>query len=197
MNGLRIPEGMGQNVRIISGSRRGHKLFEFEGEDIRPTTDRVKESIFNMIQFYISGANVLDLFAGSGALAFEAVSRGAAHAVLVDQDKRSVALEERNLRALRFDKQAEIVQADVFSYLKSRSEAFDIIFMDPPYNQGYVEPVLDAVCRYNALKPGGIVVLETDETDEPSEHKELTALKRRKYGRSVITVFERRQEGQA
>ena len=179
-------------MRIISGCRRGHKLYEFEGKDVRPTTDRVKEAVFNLIQMYVTGSRVLDMFAGSGALSFEALSRGAVSAVLVDRDKRSVDIIRKNIEALRFDGLCTIVNGSCFDYLRRYDgDGFDIVFLDPPYNMGLIEPSLEAVAGGGALSENGIVVLESDSTDFRGEVPGLQIVKQRRYGRTYITVYSR------
>ena len=178
-------------MRIISGSRRGHKLHEFEGYDVRPTTDRVKESIFNLIQNYIPSSRVLDMFAGSGALSFEALSRGAIYAVLVDCDRKSVELIKKNVHELKFEDICEVKEASCFSYVKNCDERFDIIFLDPPYNKGLIEPALEAISQYGLLSDTGIVLLESDNTDFKSDFPGLSMVKQRRYGRTFVTIYKR------
>lgn len=178
-------------MRIISGSRRGHKLHEFTGQDVRPTTDRVKESIFNLIQAYVPSSSVLDMFAGSGALSFEALSRGAEYAVLLDIDSKSVELIKKNIHELKFEDICEVKEASCYNYVKNCGEKFDIIFLDPPYNKGFIEPALEAISKYDLLTDTGIVLLESDNTDFKSEFTGLSVLKQRRYGRTYITVYKK------
>lgn len=182
-------------MRIISGSRRGHKLIEFEGESIRPTTDRVKESIFNLIQPWIAGARVLDLFAGSGALAFEALSRGAESAVCVDRDKSARAVVKENCRGLCFEDNVDIVASDSLEYLGKTDKQFDLIFLDPPYNKGFVRPVLERIRENNLLSDSGVMVLESDSTDDHEDADGFEILKQRRYGRTYITVYKKKKKG--
>lgn len=183
-------------MRIISGSRRGHKLLEFDGMDVRPTTDRVKESIFNLIQEYIPESVCLDMFAGSGALSFEAVSRGAKRAVMLDKDKRSIDIIKKNTESLGFWDECEIINTDCFKYAWKAEEKFDIIFLDPPYNKGFIEPVLSMIVEKDLLNDGGIVVLESDDTDFAGEAEGLAAQKQRKYGRTFITIYQKETKNQ-
>lgn len=183
-------------MRIISGSRRGHKLYEFEGCDVRPTTDRVKESIFNLIQNYVPQARVLDMFAGSGALSFEALSRGAEYAVLVDSDKRSVELIKKNIHGLKFENLCEVRGTSCFDYVKNCRQKFDIIFLDPPYNKGFIEPALTAISEYELLSESGIVLLESDNTDFKNDFPGLLMEKQRRYGRTFVTVYKRAEDGE-
>lgn len=176
-------------MRIISGIRRGHKLTEFQGDDIRPTTDRVKEAIFNIIQSYVPDAAVLDMFCGSGALSFEALSRGARKAVCLDLDKRSIDVIRKNAEDLRFTDKCEIINISCFDYMERAKEKFDIIFLDPPYNKGFIEPVLEGIVKNELLSEDGVIVLESDNTDYHEEIKGLELIKQRRYGRTYITVY--------
>ena len=172
-------------MRIIAGNRRGHKLIEFQGDDVRPTTDRVKESMFNLIQSFVLGARVLDLFSGSGALSFEALSRGAQSAVCIDVDRRSVDI----IRRLSYEDKCDIINCSCFDYLKKTDETFDVIFLDPPYNKGFIEPILSDIVKGNVLSKDGIIVLESDNTDFYGEVIGLTIYRQRKYGRTYVTIY--------
>lgn len=178
-------------MRIISGIRRGHKLFEFEGDDVRPTTDRVKESVFNIIQTFIPDAVCLDMFAGSGALSFEAISRGAKKAVCLDKDKRSIDIIKKNANSLGFSDYCEIINTSCFDYMERSKEKFDVIFLDPPYNKNFIEPVLEGIVKNNLLNEDGIVVLESDGTDFHDDFDGLEMYRQRKYGRTYITVYKK------
>lgn len=177
-------------MRIIAGSRKGHKLIEFEGMDIRPTTDRVKESIFNLIQFYVGGADCLDLFGGSGALSFEALSRGAASCVCVDIDQRSIDVIKKNADKLNFPN-LTIVRDDAMNFVRKTDKKFSVIFLDPPYNKGFIAPIIEAICENDLLTEEGIIMLESDFSDEHSEFAHLEIVKQKKYGRSYVTVYQR------
>lgn len=183
--------GVDDKMRIISGSRRGHKLIGFEGDKIRPTTDRVKESVFNLIQGYVQNSKVLDLFGGSGALSFEALSRGADEAVIVDSDKESINVISKNAKALNFDKTIRILHMTYQNFFEINNEQFDLIFLDPPYNKGFIEPVLGSIVEEARLSENGIIVLESDDTDMHCDVDGLKILKQKKYGRTFITVYER------
>lgn len=177
-------------MRIISGKRRGHKLFEFTGDDVRPTTDRVKESVFNLIQNFVPDAVCLDMFAGSGALGLEALSRGATKCVFLDIDKRSIDIVNKNITSLEFSEWCEVKNVSCFDYMSHADEKFDIIFLDPPYNKDFIEPVLDGIMKNNLLRENGIIVLESDNSDFHSETNNLEIYRQRKYGRSFITVYQ-------
>ena len=151
-------------MRIISGSARGRKLFSPEGMDVRPTTDKVKESLFNIIQFELSGAAVLDLFAGTGQLGLEALSRGAAKAVFVDSSGKSLAVVKKNAELCGFSDNARLVRSDAFSYLSRAEERFDIVFLDPPYHNGLCVKAFELLP--SVLAEGACVICET-QADEP------------------------------
>lgn len=177
-------------MRIIAGIKRGHKLYEFDGMDIRPTTDRVKESMFNLIQDFVPQSRVLDLFAGSGALCFEALSRGAEFGVLVDKDKNSLALIRKNNASLGFSN-LEIVNSEAMNFLDNTKKEFSLIFLDPPYNKGFIAPVIRKIMERKLLLQDGIIVLESDFSDEHGDFEGLIKLKQKKYGRSYVTVYKR------
>ena len=182
-------------MRIITGTARGVKLETLDSDATRPTSDKVKEAIFSMIQFEIEGRRVLDLFGGSGQLALEALSRGAAHAVLTDNDKRSVQLIRKNIDELRFNDICTVVEKSSYDYAKTCNKRFDIIFLDPPYNKGYIEPALEMISEYNLLSENGIVVLESDNTDFKSEVDGLLVEKQKRYGRTFITIYKNVKNG--
>lgn len=181
-------------MRVISGSRRGRKLVSFEGGSIRPTTDRVKESMFNLISDYVYGARVLDLFGGSGALSIEALSRGAETAQIVDADKKSVEVIKKNTELTGFEKEAKITLTGAEKFLAYSADQYDIIFLDPPYNKGFIKPIIQTISEKGLLSEDGIVVLESDYCDDHGEFEGLDILKQRKYGRTYITVYKRRKD---
>lgn len=145
-------------MRVITGSARGRKLKTPENYDIRPTTDNVKESVFNIIQFDIEGRRVLDLFAGTGQLGIECLSRGASSAVFVDQSREAVKIVRENLKACGLS--GTVVQADATSFLRTCGK-FDIIFVDPPYDSDLYESVLNTVNSIDILSDGGIIICES------------------------------------
>ena len=145
-------------MRVITGSARGRKLKTPENYDIRPTTDNVKESVFNIIQFDIEGRRVLDLFAGTGQLGIECLSRGASSAVFVDQSREAVKIVKENLKACGLS--GTVVQADATSFLRTCGK-FDIIFVDPPYDSDLYESVLNTVNSIDILSDGGIIICES------------------------------------
>lgn len=177
-------------MRVISGSARGKKLCTLEGQDIRPTLDRVKESIFNMIAFDLPNATVLDLFCGSGALGIEALSRGADHATFVDSSSASLSVTKRNLDDTRLTFRASTVLSDSLQFLKTTKETYDMIFIDPPYESSLYQDVLDCILSCNLLKPDGQVVVELDKEMTPSFSTDGFSEKREKtYGRVKILIM--------
>lgn len=176
-------------MRIIAGKKRGMKLLGFEGESIRPTTDRVKENIFNMIAPHVADAVVLDLFAGTGALSLEAISRGAAAAVLCEQSAPSQKIIRQNLSKTGFSEACTLICGDCFHYLAACCQKFDLIFLDPPYNTGLLEKALHEIVRRGCLADGGLVVAECDGPERPEAVGGLTLVKERKYGRTYILIY--------
>ena len=145
-------------MRVITGTARGRRLKTPEGMDIRPTTDNVKESIFNIIQFDIEGRRVLDLFAGTGQLGIECLSRGAREVVFIDQSRDAVKIVKDNLKTCGFT--APVLQQDAVAYLHGGGK-FDLIFIDPPYDAGMYDKVLETVNSVDNLTDGGIIVCES------------------------------------
>lgn len=146
-------------MRVITGSARGHRLKELEGMETRPTTDRVKEGLFSALQFDIEGRRVLDLFAGTGQLGIECLSRGAASAVFVERRPDAVQLIRDNLRTTELQDRARVVAGEAMAFLEAR-EKFDLVFLDPPYQSGLLEQALDRLTRFDILNPHGIIVAE-------------------------------------
>ena len=157
-------------MRVITGSARGRRLNELKGYDTRPTTDKVKEGIFSAIQFEVEDARVLDLFAGTGQLGIEALSRGAQRAVFVDRRTDAVKLIRENLALTRLEDGAQVVCGDSMAYLNALREKFDLIFLDPPYADDLLERAVAHIARFDILAPDGIMIAES-----PAE-KELLKL---------------------
>lgn len=150
-------------MRVIAGSRRGTVLKAPPGMGTRPTTDRTKETLFNMLMPYIAQAKVLDLFSGSGAIAIEALSRGAKRASLVERDRQALRVIDENLKKTRFEQQARVLAIDVFDALvrlKRQGESFDLIFMDPPYGHELERQVLEKLSGSSLLARDALVVVE-------------------------------------
>lgn len=177
-------------MRVITGSARGRKLKAPEGNDVRPTSDQVKEAIFSIIQFDVPGAAVLDLFAGSGQLGIEALSRGAAHCVFVDKAQSSIALVRENVMACSFLKASRILCTDSAEYLRTAKKGFDIALLDPPYNNGLIEKVMPLL--EGKINAGGIAVCEHEqELELPESFGALIKHKRYKYGKIALTVYKK------
>lgn len=178
-------------MRIISGKRRGYKLLSPDGDNTRPTTDRVKESLFNIIQMRFPCRNVLDLFAGSGALGIEALSRGAEKAVFVEHNLKAYEVVKKNLSGSGLNENAVIYRTDSIAFLDECRLRFDVIFLDPPYNKGLISEALGKICQNNLLSEGGIVVAETEAGGENPEHAGFEVIKSAKYGKTIITLMQR------
>ena len=158
-----------------------------EGDSVRPTTDKVKESIFNIIQFDVPGARVIDLFAGSGQLGIEALSRGAKSAVFVDSSAKSLAVVEENLKLTDFRDVSKTVRSDALSYLDRVIEEYDIALLDPPYKAGLMEDAIERVAPHIATD--GIIVCETGSQEVLPEALQGFTSKRYKYGKIALTVY--------
>lgn len=181
-------------MRVITGSARGRVLKTLEGEDVRPTTDRVKEAIFSIIQFEIEGREVLDLFAGSGQLGIEALSRGAAYATFTDLSKDAVSVIKSNLLSTGLHKNSAVLQSDAMTFLRNSRKKFDIIFMDPPYSKGLLQKALPLACE--VVNDGGVIVCEHPYGEEMPEAAGRFALYRSyKYGKLGVTVYRLNEGG--
>jgi len=172
-------------VRIIAGSRKGHSIAAPKGLDTRPTSDRVREAAFNLIG-PVDGAAVLDLFAGSGAMGLEALSRGAASATFVESDREAVRSIERNVEKLRVTG-AKVVQRDVLQALATDRALYDLVLCDPPY--GYADQARLAPYLAKVLAPDGLIVYETGAREEP-QIQGLSTRTSRTYGSARLTLFE-------
>ncbi|MBF5044017.1 16S rRNA (guanine(966)-N(2))-methyltransferase RsmD [Aggregicoccus sp. 17bor-14] len=182
-------------MRIVAGSARGRPLAgpKPTSSHIRPTADRVRETLFNILGQTLEGLRVLDLYAGTGALGLEAVSRGAARAVLVDQDREALSLCRANTQALGFEKQVEVLALPVAraaDSLAKRGEPFDLVFADPPYAARMVEGVLELVAAGGLLAPGGQVVVEHDKRESaPEAHAGFSRVDQRRFGDTLVSFF--------
>lgn len=150
------------NIRIISGQHRGRKLPVLVAEGLRPTSDRVKETLFNWLMQDIAGARVLDMFAGAGSLGFEAISRFAKHVTMIENSRDNAEQLKQNVALLRAQDDCKVIQGDAFSTLDTQDEAFDIVLIDPPFNQGYVEKALERLLSKQLLKPEALVYIECE-----------------------------------
>lgn len=179
-------------MRVISGSARGHKLQAPEGINTRPTTDRIKESLFNIIAYDLPECQFLDLFSGSGAIGIEALSRGAQRAVFVEESAVCKNIIESNLRFTKLFDKAQILKKEAVSAIYSLGEAkecFDIIFMDPPYNKQLAEPVLSAIVNTKVLKKDGYIIVERSSKLEPPHGSGLKIIREKDYKTTIMTFM--------
>jgi len=182
----------GLGVRVISGSARGLKLNTPGDDRVRPTTDRVKESMFNIVQDWVYDSQVLDLFAGSGALGIEALSRGASQAVFCDNSLDSIKIIKSNIEKARLADRSQIVSGDFKRCLRdmeAKNQSFDMIFVDPHYYEGLFEEVLDTIRSCKILKKDGIVIVEHDAKKPIGQVEGLEVYKEKKYGITMLTFY--------
>ncbi len=181
-------------MRVITGALRGKRLLTLEGESVRPTTYKTKEAIFSIVQFDLPQAEVLDLFAGSGQLGIEALSRGARFCVLVDNSKNSLEIIKKNIESCKLGSSSRVLNYDALDYLNIARQSFDIAFLDPPYGLGLIPKALEGVDR--VMNPGGAVVCEHEAGLElPEKIGGLNLRRRYSYGRLVaLTVYDKGSE---
>lgn len=177
-------------MRVIAGKAKGIQLKTPEGMLTRPTTDRVKEALFSIIQFELPGAVVLDLFGGTGQLGIEAISRGAKRAVFVDARREACQLIKENLKKAHMEAEGGVVQGDYLEYLNRCREKFDIILLDPPYAEVFLENAIKRITEIDILQSGGIIVAERPLGKElPWEFDGYTRSKDYKYGKILLTLY--------
>ena len=177
-------------MRVITGKARGVQLKTPDGMTTRPTSDRVKEALFSIIQFDIPGASVLDLFGGTGQLGIEALSRGAKNAVFVDAGEPACRLIKENLRRAKLENRGRVVRSDYMDYLNRAKEQFDIILLDPPYAEVFLENSLKRITEIDILRSDGIIVAERPVGKElPWEFQGYQRSKDYKYGKTLLTVY--------
>lgn len=180
-------------MRVITGSARGRNLKTLDGLETRPTTQKTKEALFSVIQFDIEGRSVLDLFAGSGQLGIEALSRGGKNAVFVDSSKRAVSVIKENIDLAGFEQNSAVFCREWRLFVASCREKFGIIFLDPPYKKGILKDALPAVCPL--LETGGIVLCEHDASDEmPPLPEYMSLFRQKKYGRIALSFYRKEIE---
>lgn len=181
-------------MRVIAGQAKGRFLKPVPGTHTRPTTDKVKESIFNMIYPYINGGDVLDLFAGTGGLGIEALSRGMEHAIFIDRNRKSIEVIKQNLETTGFSSQAEVYLNEAERALKvlyKREVHFDMVFLDPPYKLNMIEKLLHTFYEYTLINSNGIIVTEHDSKVELAERIDhFRVIKKAIYGNTGITIFQ-------
>ena len=177
-------------MRVVSGTARGVVLKTPEGLQTRPTADKVKEAMFSILQFDLPGTAVLDLFGGTGQLGIEALSRGANSAVFVDAWEKACTLIRENLRRTKFVQKSRVVRSDYLSFLRSCKEQFDIILLDPPYAEVFLETALNCITEIDILRTGGIIVCERPiDKALTYEFQGYTRSKDYKYGKTLITLY--------
>ncbi len=180
-------------MRVITGSARGKRLKTLEGIDVRPTTDRVKESIFSIIHFDLEGATVLDLFAGSGQLGIEALSRGAKFATFVDSSRSSIEVTKENLLSTGLMTNARIASMDSVDFLKGTKSTYDIALLDPPYHKGILLSALPLLEKI--MNPGGIVICEHEkELTLPDNIERLEKIKSYNYGKITLSLLKIKED---
>ena len=182
-------------MRIISGAAKGKKLDAVKGLETRPTLDRVKEALFDIIQFNIKDSKVLDLFAGSGSLGIEALSRGAELAVLGDNSIEAIKVINRNLENTKLTEKSIVINKDYTLLLKKLAKdgyKFDVIFLDPPYKSNFAVNAADEIVKLDILNNSGIIIIETDNAENLEKYKKVKIYDVRKYGR-VVLVFMRKE----
>lgn len=176
-------------MRIISGTARGTKLYTLDGMNTRPTLDRVKEPLFNIINFDLEDAVVLDLFAGSGALGLEAISRGAKKTFFCEKNREAALVVEKNIEKTKFNDKAILIKADfekAIMQLQNQNEKIDVVFIDPPYKTDFVKKSIDALLIAKILNDNFIIIVETDEPDrilDDIKNIDIDVYDTRKYGR--------------
>ena len=180
-------------MRVITGKARGVQLKTPDGMLTRPTADRVKEALFSIINFDLPGARILDLFAGTGQLGIEALSRGAEKAVFVDHREDACKIVRENLRRTKLEKDGTVVRCDYMEYLSRCKEKFDIILLDPPYAEVFLENSLKRITEIDILQSNGIIVTERPLDKELSwESNAFERSKDYKYGKTVVTIFRKK-----
>lgn len=185
-------------MRIIAGEAKGRKLLSPIGKNTRPTLDRVKESIFDIIQFKVYGSVVLDAFSGTGSLGLEAVSRGAKKCYLVDKSVDTFNILKKNIISLKFQDRCECVNKDSYEYLRLLSKKnikFDIIFIDPPYSKEMIPPAIEIIYDKNLLLKSGIIVTKIDSREKLyTGFKNIKLYDHRKYGNTTICFYRIEEE---
>ena len=181
-------------MRIISGNRRGKKLYAFDGRKIRPTTDRMREAIFNILSSRVKDTAVLDLFAGTGAFGLEAISRGARSAIFIDSHPDAIRLLKKNINACGMIEETRVVKWDIaqdLNCLKGIQSGFELVFLDPPYHKNLVHPTLLHLHESEALQAAAHIVIEHG-LDDPLPHELdcFAKVDQRKYGKSLVSFFD-------
>lgn len=181
-------------MRIIGGTLKRRKLSPLRGLGVRPTTDYLRESIFNILAGSVEGAVVLDLFAGTGSLGIEALSRGASSAVFIDKAPQAIKALLRNISAFSLEKRCTVVRRDILrglSFLESTGHGFDLVFVDPPYDHGLVKPTLHLLDRAECMAEGGLVVVEHSLVETlPEKVEGFRRIDQRQHGKTLVSFIE-------
>ena len=181
-------------MRVISGTAKGTVLKTPEGLATRPTTDRVKEAMFSIIQFDLPGAAVLDLFGGTGQLGIEALSRGAKRAVFVDAADSACRLMKENLKKTKMEDKSQVIRSDYLSFLKNCKDRYDIILLDPPYIEVFLENSLNLITEIDILQTNGIIVTERPvEKELPWNFPGFSRSRDYKYGKTLLTIYRKEE----
>ncbi|MBW2603574.1 MAG: 16S rRNA (guanine(966)-N(2))-methyltransferase RsmD [Deltaproteobacteria bacterium] len=180
-------------LRIIGGALKGKKLYSVRDRSIRPTADRLRESIFNILSHRVLDAVVMDLFAGTGALGIEALSRGAESVVFVDNRKTALSVIRRNIDSCRLDQKANIVRWNIrqnLNCIRSKQQNFDLIFLDPPYDKNLIKPTLLNLDNSHSLKNGACIMVEHSISEPiPTDLFAFDLLDQRKYGKTLVSFL--------
>ena len=176
-------------MRIIAGKYKGRRLYTATSH-IRPTTDRIKEQIFTILDPYLNGKEVCDLFSGSGSLGLESLSRGAQHVVFVEKSYQSIQVLKKNIQRFEIDGDYEIAHSNVISFLNQNTQPFDFIIADPPFKWTSINDLIDGVFKEENLKTGGVFILESEKSHKVQwESEKFEIIQQKKYDRSIITFL--------
>lgn len=179
-------------MRVISGSLKNRKINGFDLVGTRPTMDRVKESLFAIIQGRVRNSICLDLFSGSGNLGIEAISEGASHVFLADSNRKAVQVIQKNICEFGIESQCTVINLDYKKTLESlKNQKFDIIFLDPPYQTDYIEKSIELITKFDLLEEEGIIVCESDSINRVIYPKAYQVLRNKKYGDKFIVILEK------
>lgn len=184
-------------MRIISGKYKGRHLVSFKADHIRPTMDRVKETLFNKWMGYVEGARVLDLFAGTGNLGLESLSRSAAHVTFVEKNPKSVSIIRQNIELLKIPAaEATVITKDVFSFLKTyQGEPFDLILIDPPFTEKLADSVMEALAQSACVHGNSLIAIEAIKQEKiDTEYGDLTCYDRQDYGDKSLSLFHKKAQ---
>lgn len=179
-------------MRVIAGKFKGRQLASFSGSQVRPMMDRVKETLFNKIQFEVPGSKVLDLFSGTGSLGIEALSREAEQVVAVEKSASSIQIIKKNLEKLKIHEDFLIVKKDVFSYIKSTDSVFDIVLVDPPFTKKIANKVMEELSKSNVCHPEGVIAIESQKQEViEDKYGEWEVWDRKDYGDKKLSFYKK------